>query len=848
MRTLYFFTFIFLIFNVKAQKIYSTYFDSLPQNYQLYPRNDRNEAQIPISGQVEVAGFKYMSLQIFREYKQFAYLKANLSYTNSIGKFKFNPFIIKSELAEYQLKIFAISDKGDSVLIVFREHIVAGDAFVIGGQSNALALVSEQVVPYRNKFARTFAAGYPYSPEFEWQLSEYGNIRVGQLGGGLQREIIEKYKIPVCIINQAIGGINLGMSLIRNANNVGSLENNYGITYARVRDAGLLNGGIKAFIWRQGENESSGGSAFWGGLFDQLYKLWHIDYPDIKKYYVFQVGLIAHPERYAGALRDYQRRTKTIYNDVDNITCIGTQGYDGIHYDTLGHRQTVNELFRMINRDFYGGKYSDNINSPNIQKAYFSKINKTEITLEFEEDQKMVWVSDTMLVDKNGRPVKQFMKNMFYFDGITENSLVTDGRALDNKIIITLKSPPPNTKFNYLPSFHDDTDFQQFGGPFLKNKIGMRAFSFDQVSIDAYQPNVITKLANPELSTTALSIESLKISWKNVPNATSYILERKASLNDIYKEIGVFDNNKIEFIDTQLKENTTYYYRLRALGDKAESDYVLAQINTIAKLIISDFTANVLSFESLKILWKAVPNATSYSLEKKVSLNDSYKELIKLEGNKTEFTDTNLKDNSTFYYRIKAFGDKTESDFSNAQAKTPAKLSTPELSSISLSHESIKIIWKTVPNAISYVLERKSAIGDSYKEIKKNDANQLEFVDNQLKENSIYYYRIRAFADKTESDFAITESKTLAILSINEEFKNSFLIYPNPSNSSITIKFPKFTSGILTFLNMIGVPVMEVELRKVLEEKIPLKHFNKGVYIINFKNDEIDFTNKLIVE
>ena len=848
MKNLYLIAYIFFVFTAKAQRIHSTYFDSLPQNYQLYPRNDKNEAQIPISGQVEVVEFKYLSLQIFREDKQFAYQKANLSYTNLIGKFQFIPFTIKSELAEYHLKIYAISNKGDSVLIVFREHIVAGDAYLIGGQSNALALVSEQIIPYRNKFARTFAAGYPYNPEFEWQLSEYGNYRVGQLGGGLQREIIEKYKVPVCIINQSIGGINLGASLVRNANNVGSLENNYGITYARVKNAGLLNGGIKAFIWRQGENESSGGSAFWGGLFDQLYKLWHIDYPDIKKYYIFQVGLIAHPERFAGALRDYQRRTKTIYNDVDNITCIGTQGYDGIHYDSSGHRQTVKELFRMIDRDFYGGKYIENINSPNIQKAYFSNVDKTEITLAFESDQKMIWVSDTTLYNKNNKPVKQFMKNMFYFDGITENALVTEGRALDNKIIITLKSPPSNAKFNYLPSFHDDTDFKQFGGPFLKNKIGMRAFSFDQVLIDDFQPNVIAKLANPELSATAVSFESLRISWKNVPNATSYILERKADVADIYKEIGVFETNNADFIDTKLKENTTYFYRLRALGNKAESDYVYVQTNTIAKLIISSFAVNVISNESLKISWKTVTNALSFTLERKILLSDSYKEIVKLDANKTEFIDVKLKENSTFYYRIKAFGDKTESDYFFAQASTPAKLSTPELSLNVISHESLKINWKTVPNAISYILERKFAMNDSYKELKKMDAAQLEFIDNQLKDNSTYNYRFKALGDKTESDYATIESKTLAILGMDDEVNSVISLYPNPANLFVMVKFSNPTSGKLTLLNLSGIPIFEVDLKRVLQEKVPLINLNKGIYLINFKNEENNFTNKLIVE
>lgn len=848
MKHVYLFLLILLNFTADAQKFYSTNFDALPQNYQLYPRNNQDEAQIPISGQIEISGYAYVSVQLFRENVLFSYQKTNVVYTDLLGKFKFNPLIIKAELVEYQLKVFVISTKGDSGLIVSREHIVAGDAYLIGGQSNALALVSEEVIPYRNKFARTFAAGYPYNPAFEWQLSEYGNNRVGQLGGGLQKEIIEKYKIPVCIINQSIGGINLGLSLQRDPNNVGSLSNNYGITYARVRDAGLLNGGIKAFIWRQGENESSGGSAFWGGLFDKLYKLWHIDYPDIKKYYIFQVGLIAHPEKFAGALRDYQRRTKTIYNDVDNITCIGTVGYDGIHYDTVGHKQTSKELFRMINRDLYGGKYLDNVNSPNIQKAYFSKIDKTEITLEFEADQKMIWVNDTTLYDKRGKAVIQYMKNMFFFDGNSQNTLVTEGRALDNKIIITLKSPPPNTKFNYLPSFHDDTDFKQFGGPFLKNKIGMRAFSFDQVSIEDYTPTNILKLSNPEISASVLSFESIKVSWTNVPNATSFILERKSSENELYKEIGVFGGAKTEFIDTQLKDNTTYFYRLRALGNKTESEFVSARASTISKLILSDFAVDVISFQRLKISWKKSSKATYYLLERKSSSTDSYKEIAKLDADKTDFIDEKVQESSTLFYRIKAYGDKTESDFVTSQATTPAKLATPQLSINSLSFESLKLTWKAIQNANLYVLERKSSQNEPFIVLKNLDGNQTEFVDNKLKDNSLYFYRIRAYGNKTESDYALAESKTAIILNLNEEIIQLFTIYPNPANSQITVKFSKLSSGKLSIVNLNGTVFFETDIHKLGEVKVPLTSCGKGIFFIQLKNEFGVFTNKLLIE
>lgn len=839
-----------LFFSSKAQKIDKTIFDKLPENLQLYPRNDKDEAQIPISGQIQEAGWQYFSVQIFREDKLIGYQRSNILYSGNIGKFQFNPITIKAELAEYHFKIFAVKDNKDSIQIVFREHVVAGDAYLIGGQSNALALVSDVIIPYRNKFARSYGATYPYEP-MTWELTEFGNHRVGQLGGGIQRKIIEKYKIPVCIINQAVGGINLGLSLQRNAGNLGDLSNNYGITYARVQKAGLLNGGIKAFIWRQGENESSGGSYFWGGLFDQLFNYWRQDFPDIKQYYIFQVGLIAWPERYAGTLRDYQRRTKTIYAPfIENIACVGTKGYDGIHYDSTGHNQTNTELFRMIDRDLYKAKFAENINSPNVQKAYFSKADRTQITLEFESDQKMVWVEDTLLYDKNGRGVKQYMKNMFFFgENNTLKEMVISGWAVDNKIILTLKNPPPaKNTINYLPAFHDDIIFTQFGGPFLKNVIGMRAFSFDEVAIEPYVASPAEPLATPELFVSTLSFQSLKISWKAVAKANVYILERKSNPNESFQILAKLEADKTIYSDSLLKDNVTYFYRIKAFGTNAESEFAMAQATTLQKLTTPELSVTTVSFQSLKISWKTVPKAISYILERKAALKDTYKEIAKLEIDKITFLDSLLKDNITYHYRLKALGDKTESDFVMAENTTPQKLNTPELSVTTTSYQSLKVSWKAVPKTIFYTLERKANLNDVYQELAKLEADKIVYSDSLLKDNSTYYYRLKAFGNKTESDVAVAQANTAQILILEEGLTNIFTVYPNPTSTEIHLKFTKPSTGKITIFNTVGITLFETELKNQASLMVNVPHFRKGIYFLRFSSLTGEGVRKVVVE
>ena len=71
-----------------AERIYSVVFHKLPQDYQLYPRDANNEANVPVSGFIELPGYNYMSVQVFRNEVPIKYLKAEIKYDGKgIGSF-----------------------------------------------------------------------------------------------------------------------------------------------------------------------------------------------------------------------------------------------------------------------------------------------------------------------------------------------------------------------------------------------------------------------------------------------------------------------------------------------------------------------------------------------------------------------------------------------------------------------------------------------------------------------------------------------------------------------------------------------------------------------------------------
>jgi fibronectin type 3 domain-containing protein len=141
---------------------------------------------------------------------------------------------------------------------------------------------------------------------------------------------------------------------------------------------------------------------------------------------------------------------------------------------------------------------------------------------------------------------------------------------------------------------------------------GMMVFGCDDGSTDS------GKLATPQgLTATALSSSSVRLQWNSVSGTTEYWIERREG------ESGSFGGRKettsTNYTYTELKADTTYYFRVAAFKQGGLSDYstaVSATTNGYSKPpmpSIATATAVNGSSNSVKITWSAVTVTDSYT-------------------------------------------------------------------------------------------------------------------------------------------------------------------------------------------------------------------------------------------
>ncbi len=526
-------------------------------NNQFYARDDTGYGTVYYNGTLGGAPTSVF-LNIYTNGPGGDVLYTNISQTLSGGSYAFTARIAAG-LVAYKVVFGSITGATTNILDTVT-NVVCGDAFILEGQSNTVATDS---LP-----AETTTS--PWIRSYGWSGGGWGSaVRngtewwIGYWGMDLATNLVATQNIPICIINGAVGGTRIDQHQPNPANHY--IADSYGNTiYANLlnRVAGAkLTHGIRAVLWHQGENNS--GAAAPTGDYDfksyeqyfvDMSAAWKQDYPNILHYDIFQV--YPNPCSMGGtfasdSLREVQRTLPRLFSKMNILSTIGLPGYIGCHYTAAGYTQIATLVAPLVKQDNYGLVPPQPVTAPNLKQAYFTTTNRTQITLEF--DQNMIWNSAATV--------------NFYLDRI--GGKVTSGSASNNVIRLQVTGATTNLTIGYVV----DQYWNFSSANLLYGSNGIAALTFYAVPL-AVSGAVTVSLTNLPasgitasagvLNTTLVSAGTngaVSVYWNTVNAGTN----AAQWTNSAY--VGAWTNvtaTNLSYTATGLAPSTTYYFTFRA--------------------------------------------------------------------------------------------------------------------------------------------------------------------------------------------------------------------------------------------------------------------------------------------
>ncbi len=421
-----------------------------PLDLQLVARDKTtNLGNVNIEGNVDIlSDFQYLRVGIYRNDVLLNTVDQSLVYSNSKATFVFN-ISIPAELANYSFKIYGYqSSSGNYILDKTISNIVAGDTYIIQGQSNAVAMKrSGTANGNKSDFIRVYASGTPSADSLlandAWYIADgdgasTSNGNAGQWGLKLAKLLVDNLRIPIAVFNGANGA--QVITFFKAPQDYKTSQNsNYGRLYYRLKKTGLENN-VRAFFWSQGEANSGSGYISiqnYKSAFKSIESSYLKDYPNIEKFYIFQIkDMICSDKTYEGKMnvKEAQRQLASESDEIDIISTTSLSLYsDSCHFPFVnGYEEFAKRVYKLVLQDIYGKSYIEEIRSPMIKSAEFTQPN----TLVLETDAKELKFSSTDQITMLTRIKQDFeLRNA---QSVTINNV----NLLENKIIFTLSGDP----------------------------------------------------------------------------------------------------------------------------------------------------------------------------------------------------------------------------------------------------------------------------------------------------------------------------------------------------------------------------------------------------------------------
>lgn len=246
-----------------------------------------------------------------------------------------------------------------------------------------------------------------------------------------------------------------------------------------------------------------------------------------------------------------------------------------------------------------------------------------------------------------------------------------------------------------------------------------------------------------------------KLLWRphQNPRVKSYIVERNSVTNYEWKEVGKVENRlQAEFIDNDLKDNTIYRYRLKAVTYdgivSTPSDIVEVATKPIP-VPVQNIHASTELPKKIEITWSPNPekDIAYYIIYQGSSSDGSFSELKKVNGNK--YVDVIDADGKTKFYKVAAVdkdGLTSVTDNQIVAGNTLVKPMVPTIEEAKIEKETNSVIIRWSANderVVSYnVVKTTKEDWINKKTQKITNFKKAEFIDEAIAPDVRYTYQI----------------------------------------------------------------------------------------------------------
>ncbi|MDN5216835.1 fibronectin type III domain-containing protein [Fulvivirgaceae bacterium BMA12] len=270
--------------------------------------------------------------------------------------------------------------------------------------------------------------------------------------------------------------------------------------------------------------------------------------------------------------------------------------------------------------------------------------------------------------------------------------------------------------------------------------------------------------APTDLEAVTFTATSADLKWRdNSSNETGFRLERKDADSLNFKLIKDLPTQSTTFSDAQLNPGITYQYRIMAYNAVGESGYS----NTLKITTLSvapnkplELKLKVISSSQIDLSWiDDAHNENGFKLERGVGSNP-FEALVDLPKDSTAYQDKGLSPNTLYHYRILAYNNVGNSEYSNIASDTTINvdLKAPtDLTADSISANQINLTWQdNNDHETGFILERASNKSIVFLKIADLIENSTTYKDSEISPDTYYRYRIKTYNTSQESGYSET--------------------------------------------------------------------------------------------